>query len=62
MTEDKEQQLEQEIEAKIREMEDEAYVFPKRMKKWDYIWVILVIFLCFVFCSEWYYLWQYIIH
>lgn len=47
MTEDKELQLEQELEAKIREMENEAYVFPKRMKKWDYAFVILVIFLCF---------------
>ena len=41
-----EQRLEQEIEAKIKEMEAESYVFPRRMQKSDYVFTALVIIIC----------------
>ena len=40
--------LEQEIHAKILEMEQEAYVFPKRMGKKDYLLTLAVVVLCLV--------------
>lgn len=40
--------LEQEIHAKILEMEQEAYVFPKRMGKKDYLFTLAVVVVCLV--------------
>lgn len=40
--------LEQELHAKILEMEQEAYVFPKRMGKKDYLFTLAVVVLCLV--------------
>ena len=40
--------LEQEIHAKILEMEQEGYVFPKRMGKKDYLLTLAVVVLCLV--------------
>ena len=38
--------LEQELNAKILEMEQEAYVFPKRMGKKDYLFTLAVVVFC----------------
>lgn len=40
--------LEQELHAKILEMEQEAYVFPKRMGKKDYLFTLAVVVVCLV--------------
>lgn len=40
--------LEQEINAKILEMEQECYVFPKRMGKKDYLFTLAIVALCLV--------------
>ena len=44
----KELLLDKELNAKILEMEQEAYVFPKRMGKKDYLFTLAVVILCLV--------------
>ena len=41
-----EEQFQQEIEAKIEELESKDYTFPKRMMKKDYIFVGIVCVVC----------------
>lgn len=41
-----EAKFQQEIEAKIEELESKDYVFPKRMRKKDYIFVGVVCVIC----------------
>ena len=44
----KDYQLEKEIEEKIQEMESEGYIFPKPMNKGDYLFTLAVIIICLV--------------
>lgn len=46
MNQNYEQLLAEEIESKISEMESESYEFPTRFSKKDYIFTVVVIFVC----------------